>query len=252
MQKNTGKRYFLRLAYNGKGFSGWQKQPNADSVQANLEAALEILFKKPVQLIGAGRTDTGVHAKEMYAHFDVDEPLPVDFLKAMNGIIPKGIAIYDVQQVKSDVSARFEAISRSYLYIINQKKDPFWVDGSYYFPRSLNLEAMREAMKIIPQYSSFGAFCKAGAQNKTDLCQISDLRMEEDGYFLNISITANRFLRNMVRAIVGTLIEVGEGKLNPQDLHKVIQSGDRRKAGYSVPAHGLYLTRVEYPEEIFI
>lgn len=249
--KNLSKRYFIELAYEGAPFAGWQIQPNANSVQAELQKAMSIFLKHEVKILGAGRTDTGVHAKQMFAHFDTHVDFhPERFLTAMNGILPSSIALYDVFPVKEDSSARFEATSRTYEYLISTRKNPFHQGRAFEYRGLLDFEKMNEAAEILLKYEDFACFCKAGAQNKTNLCKISEAYWEQDHELWRFTITANRFLRNMVRAIVGTLIEIGKSELPASYMHEVIQSGDRNEAGFSVPAHGLYLTNIAYPEEI--
>lgn len=244
-------RYFLELAYDGKDFCGWQIQPNGDTVQERIQSALSQILKAEIKLVGAGRTDAGVHAKQMFAHFDAAAELDkASLIKSLNGLLPKSIAIYDLFRVKPDVSSRFQATRRTYQYIISQEKNPFWQDRAYEFHAALDVDKMNEAAAAILDYSDFECFCKANAQNHTNLCKVSHAHWSNIDGLLVFEISADRFLRNMVRAIVGTLVEIGRGKMPASEIHQIIKSKDRGKAGYSVPAHGLYLTNIAYPEDI--
>lgn len=240
-------RYFIHLAYNGSNYHGWQRQPNALSVQEVLENCLSTLLRKPIEIIGAGRTDSGVHAKEMYAHFDFENQLSEDLVKKMNSYLSADIVIFDIINVNIEAHARFDASSRTYEYHIHTKKDPFLTSHSYLVKHTLNLEAMREASIILLKYDDFECFSKVHTDVNTFICQISEIHWQAIEHRLIFTISANRFLRNMVRAIVGTLLEVGLGKLQVDDMHCIIQSKNRGQAGFSVPAHGLFLTKVKYP-----
>ncbi len=245
-------RYFLELSYNGTPYHGWQVQPNAISVQEVIEKALSTLLRIRVQIVGAGRTDTGVHAKQIMAHFDVEKELETYHLKyKLNSILPPQIAIHDVYKVDNDAHARFDATSRAYEYHITLHKDPFALKAAYYMKRSsLNVDAMNEAAKLLLNYTNFKCFSKSKTDVKTYNCTITKAYWKQEGGRLVFTIEANRFLRNMVRAIVGTLIEIGEEKIPIDNIHDIIESQDRGKAGYSVPAHGLYLIKVGYPQSI--
>jgi len=246
-------RYFLELAYNGISYHGWQRQPNAISVQEVIEESLSTLLRMKIEIVGAGRTDAGVHAKQIMAHFDVDSLLDSEQLKyKLNAILPSDIAINRVDQVKKEAHARFDAVSRSYEYYISLSKNPFSVNTAYYLKKKLDIDAMNEAAKILLNHTNFKCFSKSKTDVKTYNCIITKAIWEEKNETLIFKITANRFLRNMVRAIVGTLIEVGEQKLVPNDVIEIIKSEDRGKAGYSVPAHGLYLTKVDYPNTVYL
>jgi len=246
-------RYFLELSYNGTPYHGWQRQPNAISVQEVLEDSLSKLLREKIEIIGAGRTDAGVHAKQIMAHFDYKGVLDIaKFRFRLNALLPKEIAIQKINGVCEDAHARFDAISRSYEYYITLVKDPFRIDTAYFLKKKLDVELMNKAAKLLLNYTDFKCFSKSKTDVKTYNCDISSAYWEEKEGLLVFNITANRFLRNMVRAIVGTLIEVGEHKLTPDDIIKIINSKNRSNAGYSVPAQGLYLTRVEYPKTIYI
>lgn len=246
-------RYFLELSYNGAAYHGWQNQPKAISVQEVIEKGLSVLLKTAVSIVGAGRTDAGVHAKQMFAHFDADKSLNLeDLAYKLNAFLPKDIAIHKVLQVQPEAHARFDAISRSYLYRIVLQKNVFNYEHAYYVKPKLNIEAMKEAATVLLGYKDFQCFSKSNTDVKTYNCDIKAVAFNVVEDELLFTITADRFLRNMVRAIVGTLINVGLGKITAQDMHRIILSKDRGEAGYSVPAQGLYLTEVMYPKSIYI
>ncbi|SEQ87228.1 tRNA pseudouridine38-40 synthase [Hyunsoonleella jejuensis] len=244
-------RYFIELSYNGSGYHGWQIQPKALTVQEVLEDALSTVLNDKISVAGAGRTDTGVHAIQMFAHFDTNMELnPNDLVYKLNSFLPFNIAIADVFKVKPDAHARFDAVRRSYLYRISLRKNVFTHRNAYYIKQPLDLEKMNAAAKILFEYKDFQCFSKTHTDVKTYYCNIMKARWFTKDNEIQFSITADRFLRNMVRAIVGTMINVGLGKIEVADLHNIIQSKSRSEAGYSVPAHGLYLTDVVYPETI--
>lgn len=246
-------RYFLELSYNGKAYHGWQNQPNAISVQEVLEKALSTILKDTIDIVGAGRTDAGVHASLMYAHFDFEGQLKSkDLTYKLNSFLPKDIAIYDVFKVRPDAHARFDALSRTYHYKVSTLKNVFDYDYSFQMHLPLNVEAMNTACKILFEYKNFQCFSKSNTDVKTYNCDVKEASWTKNGNELLFTIKANRFLRNMVRAVVGTMINIGLGKLESQDLHQIIESRDRGEAGFSVPAHGLYLVDIEYPENIRI
>lgn len=246
-------RYFLELSYNGKAYHGWQNQPNAITIQEVLEKALSTLLNTSIAIVGAGRTDTGVHASKMYAHFDYESQLvSQDLVFKLNSFLPKDIAIKSVLKVKEDAHARFDAKSRTYNYRVSTTKDVFSFDYTYQVTKPLNVQAMNDACKILFEYNDFQCFSKVNTDVKTYNCQIMEAKWYKTENELLFVITADRFLRNMVRAIVGTMINIGLGKLNYNDLHKIILSKDRGEAGYSVPAKGLSLVDIVYPEDIFI
>ena len=244
-------RYFIELSYNGSAYHGWQNQPKAISVQEVLEQALTLLLKETIAIVGAGRTDTGVHASQMFAHFDTNmEFNTVDLAFKLNSFLPKDIAIHDIFKVKPEAHARFDAVSRSYLYRISLKKNVFNVDAAYFIKQDLDVEKMKEASKILLQYKDFQCFSKVNTDVKTFNCNIMKAEWFFENDELHFAIKADRFLRNMVRAIVGTLVNIGLGKISIDDLHAIIQSKNRSEAGFSVPAHALYLTQVTYPNSI--
>lgn len=246
-------RYFLELSYAGEAYHGWQIQPNAISVQELLNNALSTVLRKEIEVTGAGRTDTGVHAIQMFCHFDFDNAIEDQgkFLYNLNSILPKDIAVHILRLVTDNSNARFDAVSRTYVYKLISRKDPFMLNRAWYFPFTLNIDKMNEACKILVKHKNFSCFSKSGTQVKTDKCEISLAEWKENGEEIQFTITADRFLRNMVRAIVGTMIEIGKTEMDLSTFEEVLLSGDRSKAGTSVPAHGLYLSKITYPESIF-
>ena len=244
-------RYFVELSYDGTPFVGWQRQPAGDSVQSCLEDALSILFRKPLSIVGAGRTDAGVHAHQLFAHVDLDEHVDKDLTFRLNKLLPKEIAVRNIIAVTQDAHARFDAVSRIYRYHITTQKNPFLQKRSYQFAKPLDLDLMNQAAKILIDHKNFKCFSKSKTDVKTYVCDIQQVHWQQNGSELVFFIQANRFLRNMVRAIVGTLIEVGLRKISISDFEAILASRDRSQAGYSVPAHGLYLEKVNYPKHIF-
>lgn len=241
-------RYFIEFAYNGKNYHGWQQQPNAASVQETLAKALSVLLRSEIELMGAGRTDTGVHAKQMFAHFDFEDSFDNDYLKPkLNSYLPKDISIINIHPVSDDAHARFDATKRTYEYHINTVKDVFENEHSWYFHQKLDLGKMNEASEILFEHKDFQCFSKVNTDVKTFNCEITEANWKQTGNSIIFTIAADRFLRNMVRAIVGTLVEIGIGKINLENFKKIIESKDRNQAGPSAPAHGLFLTKVEYP-----
>lgn len=241
-------RYFIEFAYNGKNYCGWQYQPHSPSVQETLNKALSTLLRKEIDVVGAGRTDTGVHATQMFAHFDYEEAIDSDALtKRLNAFLPQDIVVYRFIALHDEAHARFDATSRTYEYHIHTFKDAFVHEGSWYNFHHLDVEKMNEAAKILFGYIDFKCFSKTHTDVKTFNCKITEAHWQQNGTRLVFTITADRFLRNMVRAIVGTLVNVGLGKSSLADFRQVIESRDRSAAGFSVPAHGLYLTKVKYP-----
>ncbi|GGB65043.1 tRNA pseudouridine synthase A [Flavobacterium suaedae] len=241
-------RYFIEFAYNGKNYCGWQYQPHSPSVQETLNKAISTLLRQEIDITGAGRTDTGVHAKQMYGHFDFEEEFTIDSLvHKLNSFLPKDIVIYRILPVEEDAHARFDATSRTYEYHITTYKDAFDFDGSWYNAKPLDVAKMNEAAKILFDYTDFKCFSKTNTDVKTYNCDVREAFWVQNGTKLIFTVTADRFLRNMVRAIVGTLVNVGLGKVSLDDFRTIIESRDRGNAGFSVPAHGLYLTKVIYP-----
>ncbi len=247
-------RYFIKLAYNGAAYHGWQWQENAITVQQVLEESLSVIFGTKIEIIGAGRTDTGVHATAFYAHFshEIDfnkEDLGTKVFK-LNSFLPKDIYIYDIFKVKEDAHARFDAISRTYEYMITTRRDPFRNELAWFAFGNLDVERMNKGAAELLNYTDFTSFSKLHTQVKTNNCVIMEAGWKKEDHLLIFKIRADRFLRNMVRAIVGTLVDLGRGKADVNELKRIIEAKDRGEAGLSVPAHGLYLTNVEYPEDI--
>ncbi len=250
-------RYFIELAYKGTNYHGWQYQPGAVSVQETINKSLSILLKTNIDIVGAGRTDTGVHAKQMFAHFDSEVELKENqLIQKLNSFLPNDIAINGLIKVADDAHARFDATKRTYQYHIHTVKDVFEKEGSYFFQTPLDIKKMNAACKILFKHSDFECFSKVNTDVKTFNCVIFEanwklkkIRDNQDNNGIDklvFTITADRFLRNMVRAIVGTMINIGTGKINIEDFERIIESKDRSQAGFSVPAHALYLTKIDY------
>lgn len=243
-------RYFIELSYDGTSYHGWQTQPNGITVQACLDQALSTYFRQPIVSLGCGRTDAGVHAKQFYAHFDLVNLKTDAVVKAvggLNALLPYAIGIKRIFQVHNDAHARFNATARSYEYHFHFEKDPFKINRSWLYKGTLDVEKMNEAAKVLLNFIDFSCFSKSNTQTFTNNCKLVEayFTVKDDG--LVFKITADRFLRNMVRAIVGTLVLVGKGDLQATDMAGIIESKNRSKAGQSVPACGLYLTKIEYP-----
>lgn len=245
--KNSFLRYFIKLSYNGKNYHGWQIQPDVISVQEKLNAAISTILQQKIEVVGAGRTDTGVHATEMFAHFDIDVKLNENTIFKLNSILPNDITIYKLFLVDDEKHARFNAESRSYEYRIWLGRNPFLLDFSWQIhTQKPNLELMNEAAKLLLEYTDFQTFSKVKTEVHTFNCNVTEAFWKQEGDLLIFYISANRFLRNMVRAIVGTLLDVGFGKISVNDFKKIIESKNRSNAGLSVPAKGLFLTKIKY------
>jgi len=241
-------RYFIYLSYDGTAYHGWQVQPHCNSVQAELQKGLSMLLRKETEVTGAGRTDTGVHARMMVAHFDTDADLDAPQLAyRLNRILPRDISVARVEAVSSEMHARFSATSRTYHYYIHTGKNPFLRHYSWETHYALDFAAMNEAAGILLEYDDFGAFCKSHSDVKTTLCHVTEARWvqtsDDTWYFV---ISANRFLRNMVRAVVGTLIDVGRHRISLAEFRQVIEGKKRTEAGESMPAHALFLEDIKY------
>tara|TARA_B100000767_G_C19712851_1_gene513582 strand:+ start:164 stop:904 length:741 start_codon:yes stop_codon:yes gene_type:complete len=242
-------RFFIELSYKGTNYHGWQIQPNANTVQAEINKALSTILNAKIEVMGAGRTDTGVHAKQMYAHFDYNTSFDVPkMIMKLNSFLPNDIAIHAIFQVDDEVSSRFDAISRTYEYHIVQHKSPFASDA-YYLHKKLDVDAMNLACKHLLGKQDFSSFSKANTQTFTNNCNVIFAKWECKNDELIFSIKSDRFLRNMVRAIVGTLLEVGLGKVKADDVKEIIKAKDRGEAGTSAPGNALFLIKVEYPKE---
>lgn len=244
-------RYFIELAYNGSNYHGWQIQPGAPSVQEELNRALTTLLRQEINVTGAGRTDTGVHASFYVAHFDMEKELPDPDQTAykLNRLTGKDIAISKIYPVAHDMHARFSALSRTYKYFIDKQKNPFTFEFAWKVYPLPDIKQMNAACQVLFEYTDFTSFSKLHTDVKTNNCIIMEAHWEDTEKQMIFTIKANRFLRNMVRAIVGTLLEIGQGKLNLEDLRRIIESKDRCKAGTSVPGHALFLCDIEYPKE---
>lgn len=251
-------RYFIQLSYDGTGYHGWQVQPNGVSVQEVLQKALSTLLRQPTEVTGAGRTDAGVHASMMVAHFDWpaahegegSEETPLDCTQLtykLNRLLPPDVAVQAVRPVGPEMHARFSATRRTYHYYIHTRKDPFLRGYSWQVNVPLDFALMNEAAQVLLEYSDFTSFSKTGTDVKTNICQLTEARWEQlkPGEW-RFTVSANRFLRNMVRAIVGTLIEVGRHRMTISQMRHAIEAKDRQRAGESVPGHALYLTNIEY------
>ncbi|MBL4653933.1 MAG: tRNA pseudouridine(38-40) synthase TruA [Flavobacteriales bacterium] len=242
-------RYFVKLAYDGTPFHGWQIQPNANTVQQEIQKALSTILGTKTEVVGCGRTDTGVHASAYFLHFDSDNDFEEDkLISQLNGLLPVEIGICEVYKVTQGSHARFDATLRSYEYRIVRVKSPFEVKRAYQFRLLLDVNAMNLAAKYLLNITDFASFCKLGSDAKTTICKVTQAQWEQKNELLIFKISADRFLRNMVRAIVGTLMDVGLGKISFEAFKSIIETGNRSDAGTSVPAHGLYLTHVEYPK----
>ncbi len=243
-------RYLLELSFNGSNYHGWQIQPNSISVQETIEKCLSTILKEKISIVGAGRTDTGVHASYFCAHFDCINSIPdnSDFIYKSNSLLPGDISIKNLHKVKDDFHARFDALSRTYQYKLNTSKNPFLVHSSYYLKKDIDFNKMNLAAIKLYNYQDFKCFSKSNSDVHTFNCIITNARWTFNENYWVFEISSNRFLRNMVRAIVGTLIEIGEGKHEINHIDLVIKSKNREKAGYSVPAQGLYLTNIIYPK----
>ncbi|MDE6290471.1 MAG: tRNA pseudouridine(38-40) synthase TruA [Muribaculaceae bacterium] len=242
-------RFFMRLSYRGAPFHGWQLQPNAVSVQGEIEKALSTVLRHPIAIVGAGRTDTGVNARVMFAHFDFDDPLPKKgkMLVSLNRLVGRDIAIHDIIPVHEGAHARFDATTRTYKYFVTFKKTPFFYPLSWFCPNGLDLERMNEAAKILLDTEDFTSFAKLHSDAKTNICKVTEAEWKMEGKSIAVfTIKADRFLRNMVRAVVGTLVEVGRGKLSLEDFKGIIEKKDRCSAGQSMPGEALFLWDIKY------
>lgn len=241
-------RYFITFSYDGTAYHGWQIQPHSVTVQEELQKALSTLMRKPMEVVGAGRTDTGVHARKMIAHFDHDEVLDCpQLIYKLNKLLPRDIAVQHVEPVADDMHARFSAKSRTYHYYVHLDKNPFLRSYSWQVYGNPDFELMNRAARVLMEYKDFTSFSKVNTDTKTNDCTITEARWDrvgEDQW--RFTVTANRFLRNMVRAIVGTLMEVGRGRMTIEQLRSVIEAKDRCRAGDSVPGNALFLVEVLY------
>jgi tRNA pseudouridine38-40 synthase len=245
-------RLFLEVAYDGAAYHGWQVQQNAVSVQEVLEEALATILGQPSPTVCSGRTDTGVHCRSQYVHLDYEGSLPFDLMqRKLNGYLPKDIAIRSIHQMKENAHARFSATYRAYEYVITTAKDPFLRNYAFYIPRQLEIAAMNEAAALLLGRQNFECFSRVKTNVNNFWCDIYEAQWTAEGNILRFNIRANRFLRGMVRAIVGTLLEVGKGTIDLEGVKKIIASRDRKQAGMAAPAQGLYLMEVGFPPEIY-
>ncbi len=256
MPEKETHRYFIELSYDGTAYHGWQTQPNAPTVQQYISDALYTLLKEDTGLTGSGRTDTGVHAKKYTAHFDTlrtpEELLNMALQYKLNKLLPHDIAIKTIRQVSNDAHARFSAVSRSYEYLLCRQKDPFLINRAWLQERPIDLPIMQQATEILFEYDDYECFSRSNTQVNNYICQLSEAQWQEQDHLLGFTIKSNRFLRNMVRAIVGTIVEVGLGKTSLKQFRNIIESKNRSRAGYSVPGCGLYFLGANYKEDIFI
>ncbi len=247
-------RFFVSLSYNGKNYVGWQIQPNGMSVQQILQDKLSTLLRDTIEIVGAGRTDAGVHAHKMIAHFDWGgEPFSLtDLMFKLNRFLPPDIAILKIRKVRPDAHARFSALSRTYRYYITHKKDPFHGEMKHRISFDMDVDEMNSLSTVLKDYTDFTSFSRLHSDAKTNICHIENAYWEKCGDEYRFTITANRFLRNMVRAIVGTLLEAPKGRLDIDRLRNIIEAKDRSQAGNSAPAHALFLHDVTYPNDIWL
>lgn len=243
-------RYFVKLSYLGTAYHGWQYQPNAVSVQEKIESAVSIILQARTTLYGAGRTDNGVHAKNFIAHFEMTHQIFENdlnlFVYKLNSLLPKDISIHEIHKVNNDAHARFDAKFRTYQYFITIKKDPFHIQTAWYRLGDLDLQLLNKACNILLSHNDFTSFTKLHTETKTNICNIMHAKWKQEGHIIVFEIKANRFLRNMVRAIVGTMIDVGRNKISINEFTKIIESKNRNNAGLSAPAEGLFLMEIGY------
>ncbi len=248
----TIKRYYIELAYKGTNFHGWQIQPNAVTVQETLEKALSVKLQQEIRVVGAGRTDTGVHSRFFVAHFDSSINIDKKTIFGLNNLLPNDIVVFDIKKVKLDFNARFDAKSRTYKYYITNTKSPFLTEVTTFIKDKIDISLLNKASEILFNYTDFTSFSKLHTDTKTNNCKIINAKWFIENDITVFEITADRFLRNMVRSIVGTLLDINIGKIKITDLEKIIESKNRSKAGKSAPAQGLFLTKIEYDRNIFI
>lgn len=245
-------RYFIDITYDGTAYHGWQIQKNALSVQQIVNESLTLILEEKINTIGSGRTDTQVHAFQQIAHFDTQKPVKTERLKdKLNSYLPKDIAVNHIRKVNSDVHARYDASLRCYEYMIIQKKDPFYVKRAYYYRRILNLDKMNSAAELLKTSNDFQSFSRVKTEVNHFKCKVKEAHWTKINELVIFSICADRFLRGMVRALVGTMLDIGTDKITISDFEKILKYRDRKKAGRAVPAYGLYLKSVTYPDHIY-
>ncbi len=246
-------RYFFEISYNGSNYHGWQSQSNALGIQQKVEEALTQLFREKISIVGSGRTDTGVHCKQQFFHADINKEFDVDnLIIRLNSFLPKDIAIRSIKKVKPEASARYDAFERSYEYHITRVKDPLREGLAFYYFKSIDLPALQLAASLLVGKHDFECFSKVKTDVNHFICDVTLAEWNQKGDLLVFTITANRFLRGMVRAIVGTLLDTGTGKISLEDFKSILKSKDRKKAGMNAPPEGLFLMSVKYPKSIFI
>jgi len=247
-------RYFIYISYKGTSYHGWQLQPGSLTVQNKMNEALSTILGEKISVTGAGRTDAGVHASVFCAHFDSmlpDLDKKKNLVFRLNRYLPPDISVTGTRKVRPDANARFSAISRTYMYRILRTKDPFGIETGWHVHGDLNIDAMNRATAILKKYNDFTSFCRLHSDNKTNYCTVFSAGWKQERNTLVFTIRADRFLRNMVRAIVGTMIKIGRGRITAEDFETILLARNRSSAGMSAPARGLFLTDIEYPQEIF-
>lgn len=249
-------RYFIKLSYDGAAYCGWQRQPDAPTVQESVEKALTTLLRLPIEIVGAGRTDTGVNASFYVAHFDVEQPVAdcAQLTYKLNLVLPQDISVFSVEPVQADAHARFDAVEREYTYYISQRKNPFRRYSAWQYYVALDLEKMNLAAQKLLDYEDFTTFAKLNSNNKTNICHLTRAewrRSEDDPSLLVFTIRADRFLRNMIRAIVGTLVDVGRGRYTVEEFDQIVRSRDLSRSSAGAPAVGLFLSDVVYPARVY-
>jgi tRNA pseudouridine38-40 synthase len=245
-------RTFLEVAYRGTHYSGFQIQDNASSIQQEVEKALEIVFRRSFTLTGSSRTDSGVHALQNYFHFDYEGLIDKRILYNINALLPPDIVLKDIRPVAPDAHCRYDALSREYRYYIYRTKNPFLADRAWFFPYTLDRDKLAAVAALIPQYEDFTTFSKRNTQAKTRFCAVLASGWQEEGECLVYRVVANRFLRGMVRGLVGTMLQVGRGKISVEEFAAIIGKKDNQLADFSAPGHGLFLFRISFPDSIFL
>jgi tRNA pseudouridine38-40 synthase len=242
-------RYFLEVSYKGTNYSGFQSQKNANSIQEEVEKAFAILHKEKAVLTGSSRTDAGVHALQNFFHFDFEKSLHPQLVYKINAILPEDIVVKSIKLVHSDAHCRFDAVSREYKYFVYRQKDPFLKDRAYYYPYKINIEKLQQAAAILTEYQDFTSFSKRNTQVKTFVCQIQRSEWLQENQCLVYNVKANRFLRGMVRALVATMLKVGRGTIDLEEFRSIVEAKDCTQASFAVPATGLFLIAVNYPQQ---
>lgn len=246
-------RYFFEISYKGTNYSGWQSQRNATGIQEVVEDCMRKMLREKIEIVASGRTDAGVHCSQQFFHTDIEQVLNKgDFLHNLNAFLPKDIAVHAIHPVTNEANARYDAVERSYVYRIVRRKNVFSAGFAWYFFKPLNIGNMNEAAALLRGRHDFRCFSKVNTDVTHFICTVKEAEWEEDGDNLTFRITANRFLRGMVRAIVGTLVDIGQGRTTLEKFGQILESGDRKEAGANVPPEGLYLVAVRYPEEVFL